>query len=286
MIKIENTDFVVEIIDPLKDRRLLGSRYCTGGYINQISDIRKGNLLSGPTFGSGSYNAFDGQGAPEVFLTALNEDGAKVGEDVVVLGVGVVNRTSPVTPFHVRDNPVVGEFAQWDVEQSAGKTVMRTRQAFDKWDISLTRSVVLLGRTVVSATVLSNNGGAACPLRWFPHPFFPLSHNRTACRFGFPVSIPDNPGFILNSQGRLELKQGYDWRKGLYQPLIVEDPVPFSAELYHPVVGTVSVSCDYVPSCLPVWANDRTFSFEPYLGKSVKSGETFSWKIEYVFHDG
>jgi hypothetical protein len=283
MIKIENSDLVVEIIDPLTDRRLLGSRYCTGGYIHQISDIRKGNLLSGPTLGSGSYNAFDGQGAPEVFLTALNEENAKVGEPVVVLGVGVVNRTSLVTPFHARDNPVVGEFTAWDVEQAAGKTVMRTRHVFDKWDISITRSVLLLGRTVVSATILLNNGEASCPLRWFPHPFFPLSRDGIACQFGFPVFIPENPGYFLNSQGMVELRQGYDWTKGLFQPLVAQSPDPFSAELRHPVVGTVSAVCDYVPSFLPVWANNRTFSFEPYLEKRVLGGEKFSWKIEYVF---
>ncbi|HMD67958.1 MAG TPA: hypothetical protein VKF42_03700 [Chitinivibrionales bacterium] len=283
MIKLENSDLTVEIIDPAGDRHLLGSRYCTGGYIFQISDNRKGNLLSGPTFGSGSYCAFDGQGAPEVFLTALNEDKAKVGEAVVVLGVGVVTRTSPVVPFHARDNPVVEEFAPWDVDRRAGKIVMRTRQVFDKWDISIVRTVVLRGRTVVSATMLSNSGKAAFPLRWFPHPFFPLSGDRAACRFDFPVFIPDNQGYFLNSQGVVELKQEYDWAKGLYQPLVVENPVPFSAEQLHPLVGRVSVLCDYVPSFLPVWANDRTFSFEPYLEKLVNSGQEISWRVEYTF---
>lgn len=284
MIELENSDLTVEIIDPCVDRLLLGSRYCAGGYIFQISDNRKGCLLSGPTFGSGSYNAFDGQGAPEVFLTALNEDGAKVGDDVVVLGVGVVTRTSPIAPFHVRDNPAVKEFTSWDVDKAAGETVMRTRHIFDKWDISIARSVVLRGRCVVSTTMLSNSGEAACPLRWFPHPFFPPPLDRIACRFGFPVSIPDNPGYLLNSQGLLELKQEYDWKKGLYQPLVIENSVPFSAEQRHPAVGRVSVECDYVPTFLPVWANQRTFSFEPYLEKQVLVGEKFSWKIEYVFH--
>ena len=283
MFKLENLQLSAVILDPIADNNLLGSRYCAGGYIFQVKDRTKGDLLAGPTYPDGRYNTFDGQGAPEVFLTALNEDKAKVGEDVVVLGVGVVTRTSPITPFHVRDNPKVKEFAKWDVEQAEGKIIMRTRQVFDKWDISLFRSVSLDARTIVSKTVLLNSGEAACALQWFPHPFFPLPKDRIVCRFGFPVSIPGNPGYFLNGQGLLELKPGYDWKKGLYQPLVVEKPATFSAEQIHPLVGKVSVKCDYIPSFLPVWANERTFSFEPYLEKKVKSGEELSWKIEYSF---
>jgi hypothetical protein len=283
MFKIETPQLSLDILDPAADRQLLGSRYCAGGFIFQVRDPEKGELLAGPTYPDGCYNVFDGQGAPEVFLTALNEDMAKAGEDVVVLGVGIVTRTSPITPFHVRDNPKVKKFAQWDVEQTADEITMRTRQVFDKWDISIVRSVSLKARTVVSKTELSNSGEAACPLRWFPHPFFPFPKDRVACRFGFPISVPENAGYFLNSSGFLELKPGYDWKKGLYQPLVIEKPAPFSAEQFHPLVGKVSVVCDYVPSFLPVWANDRTFSFEPYLEKQVKSGEELSWRIEYSF---
>lgn len=283
MFKLENSQLSVHILDPIADKPLLGSRYCVGGYIFQVRDTMKGELLAGPTFPDGNFNTFDGQGAPEVFLTALNEDKAKAGEDVVVLGVGVVTRTSPVTPFHVRDNPTVKEFAEWNVEETAGTITMRTRQVFDKWDISIVRSVSLDARTVVSTTELSNSGQAACPLRWFPHPFFPFPKDHVACRFGFPISVPDNACYFVNTGGFLELKPGYEWEKGLYQPLVIEKPAPFSAEQIHPLVGKVSVRCDYVPSFLPVWANDRTFSFEPYLEKEIQSGGEFSWKIEYSF---
>jgi hypothetical protein len=281
MFKLESSQLSADILDPVEDNNLLGSRYCMGGYIFQVKDRTKGDLLAGPTYPDNGYNAFDGQGAPEVFLTALNEDKAKVGEDVVVLGVGAVTRTSSITPFHVRDNPKVKEIAKWEVEQAAGEITMRTRHVFDKWDISLVRSVSLDARRVVSKTVLLNSGEAVCALRWFPHPFFPKSH--VACRFGFPVSIPVNTGFFLNSQGLVELKPGCDWKKGYYQPIKIENPSTFSAEQIHPLVGKVSIVCDYIPSFLPVWANDRTFSFEPYLEKQIQSGQEFSWRIEYLF---
>jgi hypothetical protein len=281
MFKLENSALSAKILDPIADKHLLGSRYCAGGYIYQIQDRNKGDLLAGPTYPDGIYNSFDGQGAPEVFITALNDDNAKVGEDVVVPGVGVVLRTSPITPFHVRDNPVVKEFAQWDVLQAAGEIIMRTRQVFEKWDLYLLRSVSLDNRTITSKTVLFNKGTMQCPLRWFPHPFFPYPKDHVACRFGFPVSVPQNPGFFLNEQGIVALRRAYDWKKGFYQPLVMEKKELFSAVQIHPLVNSVSVTCDYSPSILPIWANQRTFSFEPYLEKQIQCGEEFSWKIEY-----
>jgi hypothetical protein len=283
MFKLQNQRLIIDIVDPIADNRLLGSRYCTGGYIFQVKDKARGDLLAGPTFPDGKFNTFDGQGAPEVFLTALNEDTAQVGERVCILGVGLVKRTSSKNPFHVRDNPEVVEFVSWAVDQASDSITMRCRHAFDKWDISLVRSVSLDCRTLVSRTTLFNNGNAPCPLKWFPHPFFPFPKDHSACRFGFPVSVPDNAGYFLNSHWVLELKTEYDWKKGLYQPLTVDKPAMFSAEQNHPLIEKISVMCDYVPSFLPVWANIRTFSFEPYLERLVKSGEEFSWKIEYLF---
>jgi hypothetical protein len=285
MFKLENSHLKVAVIDPASDAYLLGSRYCTGGYIFQIADKQKGQLLCGPTFGSGTYNAFDGQGVPEVFLVALGEETARVGNDVVVPGVGRVIRSSPTIPFHTRDNPNVREFAVWEIERDASAFEARTRHVLDKYDIVIIRRVTLSDLTVTSATNLANGGEEEIRLRWFPHPFFPFPRNRVACRFGFPFSVPDNPGYFVNAQGFVELKPGYDWTKGLYQPLGLAQPAQFSAVVNHPIVETVGVSCDYAPAFVPVWANHRTFSVEPYFETTVRSGEAASWQISYRFGD-
>jgi len=276
MYKLKNGSIKVEIIDPKKDAHLLGSRYCSGGYIFQIEDAAKGRVLSGPTFGSGSFNTFDGQGAPEVFLNALCEEKAGVGDLVLVPGVGTVIRTSDITPFHARNNPNVKEFSVWDIVCRPQEFEARARQVLDEYDFDIIRRVSLEQRRVISATTFTNRE-KSINLRWFPHPFFPPG----VCRFVNRITVPENPGYFVNEQGWVEQKPDYDWSKGLFQPLTIMGDEPFHAVIKHPLVGSVDALCDYAAAVLPMWANSRALSFEPYFEKTVGAGESASWKIEY-----
>src|SRR4051812_38779822 len=115
MLHIENSGLRVSLLDPSADRHRLGSRYCAGGYIWQVTDSQKGELLSGPAYPA-EPPTFDGQGLPEVFEIALGQHQAKLGDDVWVIGVGLVKREGLSKPFHVRDNRKTAEFAPWKVE--------------------------------------------------------------------------------------------------------------------------------------------------------------------------
>src|SRR3954454_18157206 len=64
MYTLTSESLEVSILDPLADQGRFGTRYCTGGYIFQITDRRHGALLSGPTYPD-SFNWFDGQGIPD-----------------------------------------------------------------------------------------------------------------------------------------------------------------------------------------------------------------------------
>jgi hypothetical protein len=282
MIFLQNADLKVSLLDPSAgpegDRDRLGSRYCAGGYVWQVEGAR-GPLLSGP-FYPGETTRFDGQGAPEVFLTAIGQDTAKVGEEVCVIGVGTVLRESPVEPFHVRDNPTVTRFAEWAVRTGSGTAEFRAEQEFGGRRLELTRLVSLRGRTLVSETRLTNTGMMPVVFRWFAHPFFPVRERLT--RFSLPASMPPNPALSFSADGTLRRNPSYDWAKGFYQPLDMAYGRPLAAEQFHPL-GTVRIECDFPLAWMPVWGNANTYSFEPFHEVTVAPGETAAWSIRYDF---
>jgi hypothetical protein len=286
MLHLENPGLKVTLLDPLRDRALLGSRYCVGGYIWQVEDRVKGALLSGPQYPKPDPSPWNGQGLPEAFEIALGQHRARVGEDVWVIGVGKVRRESPVWPFHVRDNPRVVEFAPWKVEISEDEVTMVSEQAFQEWALRLERRVSLRGRVLDSATTLRNTGGADIPLRWFAHPFFP--HAGLEC-FGFdlecafPFWVSEGGGFRWNGRGWVERKGDYDWNRGCYQLVVAPFGFPLEARQNHPLLGEVKVECRFPLAFLPIWANERCVSFEPYHHTVVQPGAESAWSMRYHF---
>lgn len=283
MLALQNQKLRVMILDPISDRQRLGSRYCTGGYIWQISDQISGDLFSGPMFPNPSPTQFDGQGAPEVFETALGLDDSSINETVLVIGVGEVVRSSPVQPFHVRDNPMVKEFCTWEIEQRDNSFSMRTTHKYKKYSLQLTRIISLIGKTVTSKSVISNCGEEPIPLRWFAHPFFPLNNDLVCSKFSRPYEIPDNPGFFLDKDGYLAMREEYAWEKGLYCPLKVDGEEPMIIRQRHPILSVLEVKLNFPVSSMPFWANANTFSFEPYLNTTLVPDSIKEWSIEYLF---
>ncbi len=286
MYQIENSEIRISILDPLEDRARLGSRYCTGGYIWQATDSIKGELFSGPKFPDANPSAFDGQGCPEVFEIALGQQSALVGEDVYVIGVGRVLRESPVKPFHVRNNFTVKEFATWDVDLKSASCTMSSRQSFKHWDLLLTKTISLQGRTLVSKTAVANLGKTELPLRWFAHPFFPHAGFECA-KFSVECDLirylPDIGAYRFNSLGYLERIPEYPWKSGGFQLLNLPFGFPMSFHQRHPLLGEMAVACQFPVAWLPVWANDRTISLEPYYQTLLQVGAQTEWSIEYAF---
>lgn len=286
MLHLEASGLRVSVLDPMADRARLGSRYVAGGYIWQVEDLARGNLLSGPAYPKPDPSGFDGQGLPEAFEIALGQHRARPGEDVYVIGVGRVKRESPVQPFHVRNNPGVSEFAAWTVDAAPASLTMASEQAFREWSLRIVRSVRIEGRMVESSTRVANTGAAELPLRWFAHPFFPP--DGLEC-FGFsrenvfPSWVADAGGFEYDSRGWIRRKAAHDWRKGCYQLVQAPFGYPLEARVRHPLLGEVKVECDFPLAFLPIWANENTMSFEPYLQTQVLPGASYSWAMRYHF---
>jgi hypothetical protein len=271
MYSLTNRSLSVDILDPVADQARFGTRYCTGGYIYQVTDIKHGALLSGPTYPD-SFNWFDGQGIPDAFnWTPLRQPNGSDSE-VCIIGIGRCDLTTKQ----------VLEFCQWDITPSTSQIQMSTRQTFAGFDFTLQRTVSLMERTVRSHTTLTNHGSTFIPMTWFPHPFYPQPKTDELCRFNIPVSMPENAGYFMADNGFVNRKAFPD-QIGFYQALDQQAHGTLTITQRHPLLGMVSATCSYVPTFFPIWGNQNTFSWEPFLERLIAPTQRLSWWIDYDF---
>jgi len=283
MFHLRNQHLTVSILDPIKDQDRLGPRFCTGGYIYQVEDSTHGALFSGPEFPSKRPMVTNGQGLPEVFQFILYEDEREVEEEKLIIGVGIVDKRDPQLPYHLFTNSQTKKFCEWQISQDENFIRMETMQAYKQWAFQLTREVRLEGRTISSSTRIKNIGAGAAPFRWFAHPFFPLNPDWRCCRFLMPMQLPDNPAYSINAAQILEMKSSYNWQEGYFQLLENCQNEKFSAIQFHPQLQRIYVSGDFPLLKVAIWANERTFSFEPFYEDAVLAGEEKQWAIFYHF---
>lgn len=270
MFTLSNDTLVVQLLDPAADRERFGVRYCTGGYIFQISDRAHGDLLSGPTFPS-SFNWYDGQGIPDSFNLGPLTSKRRLGE-ALVIGVGVCDLSSQQ----------VLEFSPWAVEVAPSRVVFTTRQQYEEHALDVTRSVSLHGRTVRSHTSLRVTGEAFAPVRWFPHPFFPQPRSDELFWLNAPLRWRENGGYTHQPNGFIA-RSGWPWRDGRYLALDHDAAAPLVVVQRHPLLGLIAAACSYVPDYFAVWGNETCISWEPFLERLVAPGQELAWWVDYSF---
>jgi hypothetical protein len=219
---------------------------------------------------------------PDMFETPLGGEEGAIGDEVCVIGVGLVEKSSDIMPFHPRNNPRVTQFCSWEVDTGGDWAVMTASQRFGDKSIKLRREVRLDGGRVLSVNTLTNTGNEIINLSWFAHPFFPINNDLTCGKIIPAVSMPDNAGYEIDGGGVIRMKPDYPWEKGLFQALDVP-PTKLNFTVPHPVVGEISLKTDYDVARCAVWGNSRTFSFEPFMRRAVGPREEASWGVETAF---
>ena len=174
--------------------------------------------------------------------------------------------------------PELVQPCRWEIECGDDWVVMSTRQE----SIKLRREVRVVDKRVESITTVDNITDVDITISWFSHPFFLLNDNLTCGKIIPPIiNLPDNAGYYVDDDGMICMKPEYPWPKGLFQPIDVPAK-KLTFTIPHPVVGSVILSTDYSVAKCPIWANKNTFSFEPFIERTVKSGEKTSWMVSLV----
>jgi hypothetical protein len=277
---LTNDSLRVSVLDPEKDRSRLGPRFCTGGYVYQIEERQLGPLLAGPEYPDSDPSVLNGQGMPDVFQFTFYNSPDEVPEKKLIIGVGIVENTGRRKAGESHFQSAVDNVARWEIEQTEQTLVMRTRQEYRDWRFTLSRTLELTGRRLRSQTALHNLGPAPLPFRWFPHPFFPLTVDRRCAILPQGSAMAENPGFHLDPGGLLVMKESFAWKTGHYQLLSPSSPgILFSSHHFHPLVPGIDFSSDFVPSKVALWANDRTFSCEPFHETLIAPGNHQEWSV-------
>lgn len=272
MFTLKNDTLAVSILDPIADQARFGTRYATGGYIFQVDDAKVGPVTTGPTWPD-TFNWFDGQGLPDAFHNRPLRSGDPANPIGVIIGIGLCDLVA---------NKVV-EFCKWDIERSANTMVFRTTHVLNDIEVQLERTIALRGRTIRSANYLRNTGKQHIELKWYPHPFLPHpTQTDELIRLNVPVSFPENDGYLLKDNGYIARKTS-PWTEGHYQVLAHDAHTNLVVLQKHPTLGLVGATCSFIPSFFPIWGNQRTFSWEPFVERTVAAGFDHAWWIDYEF---
>ncbi len=272
MFTLTNNQLTVEILDPVADSGHFGVRYCTGGYIFQVHDAQLGPLLSGPTYPD-SFNWFDGQGIPDAFnLSPLKTSESE--PTALILGIGLCDL----------EEKAILEPCQWQVTQEANALSFSTEHVFSGWTVQIQRKVTLVERSLLSWTRVESSGRFPVPIRWFPHPFFPHMPDGKdeLIKLNIPVTFPPSSAYEIAANGFIR-RRNWPWTDGHYQALDHNASNNLVLIQRHPLLGQVTATCSYAPNLFPIWGNQATFSWEPFLERTLAPGQSHHWQIDYDF---
>lgn len=281
MLTLAHGTLAVDLVDPVADAHLLGPRFCAGGYVWQVRDLRHGPLLSGPEYPAPRPTPFNGQGLPESFRdrTRAGDPLLWSGDEGLAPGAGRLAR-DPAGRI------LVTEPCRWQIEPTPDQLTFATEQATAVGHYTLTRTIRLDHRTLVSATRFTNRGRLPLALQWFAHPFFALDdHGLITTTVPAGTRLPADTGFVLDGATLRLRRRFHGVDDGSFALLVLPPGQPLATTLTHPTVGRITFTTSFAPSECPVWANGHTFSIEPYQRLRLEPGESRTWDLRYTFGD-
>ncbi|WDE97900.1 hypothetical protein PQO03_18910 [Lentisphaera profundi] len=282
MFQLKNNKFTVEILDPKQDQDLLGARYCRGGQIFQVKNSEGRDLFSGPVYPE-DYNPFDSQGLPDAFNSYPNLEGAELGDDIFVIGVGLVKYSDPIVNFFACENREVKKALEWKITQNDNQIIFTCTDSYDAWSYELVKTVELKEGKLEQRFSLKNCGDKILPVSWFAHPFF--FHREDGLIGKLPVKLEANDNYTLNKKNELLTQIPQDFDPVKHNTFAMgkanQKSTSLNLPIQHKVLDDFSIDCHFKVAQLPLWYNEKTISPEPFLIQDLGLAEQLDWGITY-----
>lgn len=220
---------------------------------------------------------------------------AKVGENFLVVGIGIVTKPeepkySFVTPYQIVNG------GTWKVKKKSDKVEFVQKLSNKEYAYDYKKTVQLIkGKPEMVLThTLKNTGKRTIETNVYDHNFFVMDKQPTGPDFvvKFPFNLtsdaPETGQFGKIQDNQIVFLKELSKNEHLfYQSLTGFND---SAKDYdikienHKTGAAVRITSDQPLSKIVFWSAQTTLCPEPYIKVKVNPGENFSWKIFYEFY--
>ncbi|MEP6596789.1 MAG: hypothetical protein ABJA71_12630 [Ginsengibacter sp.] len=277
----------------VKDGYYRASRFDWSGVMPELE--YQGHTYFGQWFEKYDPLLHDAIMGPVEDFSPVGYDEAKAGDSFLKIGIGIVTkpdetRYSIATPYQLI-NPGI-----WKVKKKATSAEFIHTLNDKAYSYEYSKKVQLLkGKpAMVLSHILKNTGKQTIETNVYDHNFFVVDKRPVGKDFviKFPFNLTgearDKEEFGKIEDNQIKFLKNLSENEHLYYPAL--QGFGNSAKDYdirienHKTGAAVRITSDQPLLKLAFWSAEKTLSPEPFIGVTVKPGETFKWNISYQFY--
>ena len=255
----------------------------------------KGHTYFGPWYNKYSPTQHDAIMGPVEDFYPVGYDDAKVGENFLKIGIGMVAKPEEQKYFFVTPYKLINS-GSWKVKKKPDEVEFIHTLEDKQYAYEYKKTVQLIkGKPeMVLSHTLKNTGKKDIVTTVYNHNFFVMDKQPTGKDFvvEFPFNLSGEPR-TKNEVGKIEgnkiifLKELSDKEQFSYASLQGYGTSPKDYDIKienHKTGAAVRITSDQPISKLVFWCAPKTLCPEPYIQINIKPGATFKWKIFYQFY--
>lgn len=276
-----------------KDGYYRGSRFDWSGVMPKLE--YQGHSYFGQWFDKYSPTIHDAIMGPAEAFSPVGYDEAKVGDNFLKVGIGMVTKPeepkySFVTPYKIVNG------GTWKVKKKSDKAEFVQKLTDKEYAYEYKKTVQLIkGKPEMVLThTLKNTGKQTIETEVYDHNFFVMDKQPTSPDFvvKFPFNLksdaPETGQFGKIQDNQITFLKELSKNEHLfYQSLtgFSDSAKDYDIKIEnHKTGAAVRITSDQPLFKIVFWSAELTLCPEPYIQVKVSPGEEFSWKIFYAFY--